>query len=635
MIRESFAAFWLSRMAVAALVVYLSSAVRLWRLAPGVKANRVAAMLCATLAVWALQAAASYAADAPAVTVALARTMSWSWAVFPALALRLALELAGETGAVSPARKRAIQCLAYAAALLFSYLVCGPLLRGAVRRAGYWSVDMVPGLGYTAFSAYYLIANLAGMALVGLSLSRAETRWERRRLIIIMATHAVALAGGFTTDTVLEAARIDFPKVGVLWGCAWAFGLIVAMERYDFLSPFTPRERGLLIDRFIERSMDGIAVISDDDRVIYWNEPLAELTGIPQHQARGANIDDLERRLLPPGTREHALSIAIQAPSQATEPPGGGAKASGLVEFEIRRADGMNRWLQASAFVVPTSAGRTWAVICRDITEQRRAAEAALERLRRQAHAQKMEALGSLAAGIAHDFNNALGGIVGAASLIGAKLEGNACGLDIGRELSLIRQSSARAASSVRGLTSFATEAPRRHEALRLDDAIRNVVSFAGHSMGKEVAIAAEEPLPVAVAVGDPALIEQLLLNLVINAGHAVTFMRSAEEARGGRVDVSLRLAAWNEGFLAAHPDAARADHWVVSVSDDGVGMDERTLAKAFDPFFTTKDPEQGSGLGLSMVHLIARQHGGFVTAASEPGRGSTFAAYFPAEPSR
>lgn len=635
MIKESFAAFWLSRMAVAALVVYLSSAARLWRLAPGVKANRVAAMLCATLAVWALQAAASYAADAPAVTVALARTMSWSWAVFPALALRLALELASETGAVSPGRKKAILCVAYATALLFSYLVCGPLLRGAVRRAGYWSVDMVPGLGYSAFSAYYLVANLAAMGLVGLSLRRAETRWERRRLLIIMVSHAVALAGGFTTDTVLEAAGVDFPKVGVLWGSVWAFGLIVAMERYDFLSPFTPRERGLLIDRFIERSMDGIAVIGDDDRVIYWNEPLAELTGIAQLQARGTNIDDLERRLLPPRTREHALRNAIQARSQGSEPREGSAPASGLVDFEIRRADGMNRWLQASAFVVPTSAGQTWAIICRDVTEQRRSAEAALERLRRQAHAQKMEALGSLAAGIAHDFNNALGGIVGAVSLIGAKLEGNARGLDIGRELGLIRQSSARAASSVRGLMSFATEAPRRQEALRLDEAIRNVVAFAGHSMGREVIVEAREPLPLAVTMGDPALIEQLLLNLVINAGHAVTIMRSAEQGKGGRVDVELRLAAWDDGFQAAHPDAARADHWVVSVSDDGVGMDEKTLAKAFDPFFTTKGPEQGSGLGLSMVHLIAKQHGGFVTAISEPGRGSAFSAYFPAEPSR
>jgi len=220
---------------------------------------------------------------------------------------------------------------------------------------------------------------------------------------------------------------------------------------------------------------------------------------------------------------------------------------------------------------------------------------------------------------------------VGAGSLIGAKLEEGDGGLELDRELNLIRQSAARAASSVRGLMSFAIETPRRYEAVRLDEAVRNVVSFSGHSMGREVRVEAEEPLPVAWAMGDAAQVEQLLLNLVINAGHAVTIMRGADQVRGGSVRLGIRLEPWDRGLRAGNPDAPRRDHWAVSVRDDGVGMDERTLAKVFDPFFTTKGPEQGSGLGLSMVHLIARQHDGFVVAESTPGAGSTFTAYLPA----
>jgi len=105
---------------VAALVLYLSSAVRLWRLAPGGKANRGAALLCATLAVWAAQAAVSYAADSPVVTTTLARFMSWSWAVFPALALRLAFELASQSGAHPRVGKKATMAAIYLPALLFS-----------------------------------------------------------------------------------------------------------------------------------------------------------------------------------------------------------------------------------------------------------------------------------------------------------------------------------------------------------------------------------------------------------------------------------------------------------------------------------------------------------------------------------
>jgi len=619
-VTESFASFWLSRMAIAALVVYISSAIRLWRLAPKVQANRLAAFLCADLAVWALQAAISYATDDPAITVALSRVMSWSWPFFPAIGLRLAMELGVDNRKRNPRLQRAVAIAIYSVALFFAWLLAGPLLRGAVRRAGYWSVDIRPSLGYSAFAAYYLVINLLGIFLVARAWLRTETRRERMMLGIIVITHAIALAGGFTTDTVLEALGVDFPKVGVLWASVWAIGLNVAIERYGFLAPFSPRDTGLLMDRFIERSMDGIAVSDDAGRVIYWNEPLAELTGIPVGEALGEPIRLLQRSVVPAGAPEDYIADLVlrTVRNQTDESPH-------PVEFQIRRRDDSPRWLQVSAFTIPGDNGDIWAFITRDVTSEKLAAEESLERLRRQSHSQKMEALGSLAGGIAHDFNNTLGGIVGAVSLIESCLDeaDGSAPVNISRELDIIHRSAKRAASSVRGLMAFTTSKPERHEPFGLAESVMRVIELARRTMGKSVSIVARDLPADATVLGDSSQVEQLILNLVINAEQAVTTMRPIGETKGGTVELSIRGA-----------EVGRTAYWALSVRDDGVGIDEAVLPKVFDPFFTTKEADQGSGLGLSMAHLIAKQHGGLIEAESKPGEGSTFTVYLPTAPS-
>lgn len=617
---ESFASFWLSRMAIVALVIYLYSAIKLWRLAPEVLANRLAALLCLDLAVWALQASISYAADDPAVTVWLSKAMSWSWPFFAAIAFHFALELSPAWKKIKRSHRIFIVTTLYAIASLFYYLLAGPLLRGAIRRAGYWSVDIMPGPGYFAFSAFYLILNLAAMVLVARSWHVSKNRKERVRLGIIVITHALALFGGFTTDTILEILGIDFPKVGVLWASVWAIGLNIAMERFGFMAPFSPRDTGLLMDGFIERSMDGIVVSDSRGRVIYWNRPLEEMTGIMAGQAVGESLLRLQGTLVPRGKSRESIVNAVYLPMRDNT-----QAVTKLVEFEIQHATGQSRWLQTSAFTIPSSSGDILAFILRDVTRERAAAEETLERLRRQSHAQKMEALGSLAGGIAHDFNNVLGGLVGAVSLIEAKTEDAANGqpADISKELGVISKSIKRAAGSVRGLMSFTLNTPQRHEPFRLDESIRHVTELAGRTMDRCITINTGDLPEDAFVIGDSPQVEQLILNLLINAGHAMTIMRPIGDIKGGVINMSLRSVV--------HEAGAQATYWALAVADEGVGMDEKILARAFDPFFTTKATEQGSGLGLSMVHLTAHQHGGFVEAESEPGAGSTFTVYLPA----
>ena len=334
---------------------------------------------------------------------------------------------------------------------------------GAIRRAGYWSVDIRAGIGFSAFSAYYLGLNLIGMYLVAMTWLRSKIPLERKRLRIFVIVHAISLFGGFMTDTILFSLGIDFPKVGVLWAGIWAVGVNVAMERYAFLAPFSPRVMGLLMDRFIERSLDGIMVSDAAGRIIYWNAPLVELTGIHSDEAIGSSMDSIQAKLTPPDARQGSMPDRItDAMKQHPDAPGH------LVELEILARDGQIRWLQTSVFTIPTDSGDIWAFILRDSTDQKRIAALTIERMQRQSHAQKMEALGSLAGGIAHDFNNTLGGILGAVSLIRACLDDGdgSQPIDFSRELEVIYQSSQRAASSVRGLMAFTVDTPQKKGAI-------------------------------------------------------------------------------------------------------------------------------------------------------------------------
>jgi signal transduction histidine kinase len=244
-----------------------------------------------------------------------------------------------------------------------------------------------------------------------------------------------------------------------------------------------------------------------------------------------------------------------------------------------------------------------------------------------------MEALGSLVGGIAHDFNNTLGGIVGAVSLMKACLDTDdgSKPLDFTRELEIISRSTQRAAATVRGLMAFASNTPQRNEPFRLDDTLRHIADFAGRTLDRAAHVVVDVTSDEATVIGDAPQVEQLILNLVINAEHAVTFMRPVGAVKGGTISLSLRSQDPEDDFTVDHPKIAPVRYWALSVSDDGVGMDQHTLARAFDPFFTTKATDLGSGLGLSMAHLIARQHGGFIEGRSEPGCGSTFTVYLPA----
>ncbi len=261
----------------------------------------------------------------------------------------------------------------------------------------------------------------------------------------------------------------------------------------------------------------------------------------------------------------------------------------------------------------------------RDISEKQKFEEQLIQ-------SQKMESIGILAGGLAHDFNNVLGGIVSTLSLMKFELKQN--GIIPSGELNsfvdIMEKSGQRAADMVQQLLTLSRKKETEFLPVDLVHTIGNVKKICDNTLDKSIKIIINNNSESAYVHADPTQIEQILLNLCINAGHAMTIMRSNESEHGGTLNISLELIHADESFIELHPDAKNNDYWMFSVGDTGVGMDTQTIAHIFVPFFTTKEKGVGTGLGLSMVYNLVQQHNGFIDVYSEKGVGTTFNIYLP-----
>ncbi|HDP80893.1 MAG TPA: response regulator [Spirochaetes bacterium] len=305
-------------------------------------------------------------------------------------------------------------------------------------------------------------------------------------------------------------------------------------------------------------------------------------------------------------------------------------------ERRFRRKDGTILWTITSASPIFDKDGMfagSYSMMT-DISD-RKTAEEEKDRIQSQlVQAQKMEAIGTLAGGIAHDFNNMLGGIMGSLNLMELLLAREELqqreSIDKYIETSL--GSCRRAADMTRQLLALSKKGDLRLMPTDINVSLRNVMEIAKSSFPKSITLdfaIADTPLRV---MADPTQIEQVLLNLCVNASHAMTLMREDGSREGGTLAVRAGPVNGSAVPRPRHPDARAGEEYVgIAISDTGVGMDAETLDRVFDPFFTTKKKQQGTGLGLAMAYGIVRQHGGFITVRSTPGVGSVFTVYLPA----
>jgi two-component system, cell cycle sensor histidine kinase and response regulator CckA len=312
----------------------------------------------------------------------------------------------------------------------------------------------------------------------------------------------------------------------------------------------------------------------------------------------------------------HNWASLLHADDVATVMAAEEASKSGLpfqAEFRIKRKDGREVWLNDTAVVVQGSdAHPVMEGIMVDITD-RKHLETQLQQSR------KMEAVGRLAGGIAHDFNNLLTIITGYTDLA---LSRPAIPLELRGDIERIENAAARAAALVRQLLAFSRKQVLQPKILDLNSIVVNLDKLLRRLMDDNIEMTTSVSQNVGKVKADPAQIEQVLMNLVVNARDAMP--------QGGHIVIETANVDLDSTYADGHATVKPGRYVMLAVSDTGVGMDRETVAHIFEPFYTTKESGRGTGLGLSTVYGIVKQSGGYVWVYSEVGEGSSFKVYLP-----
>jgi PAS domain S-box-containing protein len=284
------------------------------------------------------------------------------------------------------------------------------------------------------------------------------------------------------------------------------------------------------------------------------------------------------------------------------------------IEHRIVRPGGEVRWVHEQAEIVRDAAGNALEMLgtCQDVTERRR-----LEQQLAQAH--KMEAVGRLAGGIAHDFNNLLTAVLGYSEIL--EVSG---GLDETQRARVegIRRAGERASSLTRQLLAFGRRQILQPRVFDLRRAVRGMEPMLRRVVGEDIELVVESCAEASCVRADASQVDQVLLNLVLNARDAMP--------SGGRLTVDVTHAACDALGTAGAPRGPARPHVLLGVTDTGVGMSAEVLKRLFEPFFTTKGRDGGTGLGLATAYGIVRQSGGQIRVASQVARGSRFEVYLP-----
>ena len=301
------------------------------------------------------------------------------------------------------------------------------------------------------------------------------------------------------------------------------------------------------------------------------------------------------------------------------------ALASGLgdqefeLESRLRGADGTLTAYQWTGAALIDEHGRVsgLAGVGRDVTERKRSEEVLRQRESEMRQMQKIEAIGRLAGGVAHDFNNVLTVVLGRCQLLLARHKPED---PVYQDLEQIEITAQRAANLTRQLLAFGRNQTLTHQTLDLNGTVTGISDMLGRLIGENIELVVTLDPSLGLIMADPGQLEQVIVNFAVNARDAMP--------KGGRLTIETRNVELDAAFVAAHPAATRGPHVLLEARDTGIGMDEETRQRVFEPFVTTKAPEQGFGLGLSTVFGIVKQHGGYITVESAPGRGTAFRVY-------
>ncbi|QJW94675.1 PAS domain S-box protein [Frigoriglobus tundricola] len=359
-----------------------------------------------------------------------------------------------------------------------------------------------------------------------------------------------------------------------------------------------------LRDRTIQAATQGLMITDSgrpDNPLVYVSPGFERMTGYGSAEVLGRNCRMLQGKDTDPATVAR-LREAIRAGEPRT------------VELLNYRKDGTPFWNELSVSPVRDATGRLthFVGVQVDVTARR-----SLEDQFRQA--QKMEAVGQLAAGVAHDFNNLLTIINGYSDLL---LQGLAADDPARNLVAEILKAGERSAGLTRQLLAFSRQQVLAPRVLDINAVVTDTEKMLRRLIGEDVRLTTTLAPDLWAVRADPGQVEQVLMNLAVNARDAMP--------RGGRLTIETRNVDLDGAYARTNPDARAGPHVLLSVMDTGVGMTPEVQAKIFEPFFTTKGPGKGTGLGLATVYGVVKQSGGHVGVYSEVGVGTAFKVYLP-----
>ena len=352
-------------------------------------------------------------------------------------------------------------------------------------------------------------------------------------------------------------------------------------------------------ERTFDAIPDSIMLLDKECRIVRANKPAAELLGFEYADIIG----------------KECFTVVHECACQPSDCPFRRMLLSGREEEQELTEGAPHRVLRVSAIPLRDGSGNLQGAIhvMRDITERKRLEEELLQ-------SQKMEAIGRLAGGVAHDLNNILGVIVGYGDLIQERVP--EIDSETLRQVAEIQKAANRARGVTRQLLAFSRKQVMQLKAVRLSDTVTDVAKMLRSLIVENIELTIKSSDDIGLAKVDPIQIQQVLINLVINARDAMP--------SGGQLSILTGNVELDENYPRFQQPVPAGSYVMIAVNDTGIGMDEETVSHIFEPFFTTKDKGKGTGFGLSIVYGIVKQSGGYIWVYSEPGHGTTFKLYFP-----
>ena len=349
----------------------------------------------------------------------------------------------------------------------------------------------------------------------------------------------------------------------------------------------------------MERAADSAFWIDRDGRLVYVNDAACSSLGLSREELQSMTVNDID-----------AASTPTELPLQWEE-----LKRLGSVTFETQHqaADGRVFPVEVTANYIEFGTEEYNFAFARDISERKR-----LELQLGQA--QKMEAIGTLAGGVAHDFNNMLSAIMSYTDLAIMKLAPQD---QLRPYLQEVLKAADRAAHLTRQLLTFSRRQAVEPRVLNLNDVIINVDKMLRRLIKENIELVTMTQPDLSLVTADLGQIEQVLMNLVVNASDAMP--------DGGKLIIETANVTLDRRNVQQLPDLRPGEYATIKVIDDGTGIDEEVQTHIFEPFFTTKEVGKGTGLGLSMCYGIVTQSGGHIALDSKPGAGASFTVYLPA----